>query len=103
MTKYILEWGWHTAPTPNASSISEGTAYKTLLGGAEPEEIGPQIAAAGDLKCEAMCASGGSYGTTGTYRHEGKVMCRACAVKATGAGGLPGSKQNEMLRSYEIK
>jgi len=34
-----------------------------------------QVAAAGDLKCQGDCQSGGSYGTTGMFRMGGKILC----------------------------
>jgi hypothetical protein len=59
-----------------------------------------QVAAAGDLPCEGDCQSGGSYGTTGMFRMEGKILCRDCAVKRAGVQNEPASIQNETLQYY---
>jgi hypothetical protein len=78
-----------------------------LLGGADPRSVGRddnvKLAAAGDLKCQSVCASGGSYGTTGAYNVEDKIMCRSCAVKALKIETLPGNQQNRRLRPYELQ
>jgi hypothetical protein len=42
-----------------------------------------QVVAAGDIPCQG-CQSGGSYGSTGMYLINGKVLCNDCAVKALG-------------------
>ncbi len=62
-----------------------------------------QVAAAGDLPCEGDCQSGGSYGTTGMYWMEGKILCHDCAIKAAGAQGLSAREQNEILNSFLLK
>lgn len=100
MAKYILEWGWDRPDAQSASAKPEWKPAPTMLGGAEPDQ---KVAAAGDLKCQAICASGGSYGTTGSYRVEDKVMCRSCAVKTLKIEALPGGMQNDRLRGYELK
>jgi len=58
-----------------------------------------EVAAAGDQKCQA-CSSGGSYGTNGMARVNGKIRCWDCAIKAIGAQGLPGDEQIRMLEPF---
>ncbi len=60
-----------------------------------------EIAARGDLPCQA-CPSGGSYGTTGMCRIEGKILCHDCALKAVGAESEPASEKMQTLRPYLI-
>jgi hypothetical protein len=101
MTKNILEWGWHTS-TPNSSSSSD-TEWKlatTMIGGDAEPNI--DIAAAGDLKCLGICASGGDYGTTAAYRVGNTPLCRKCAVKRLGVEDEPGGEQNKTLKNFEI-
>lgn len=46
-----------------------------------------QIAAAGGLRCDGFaggCQSGGTYGTSGMYNIDGRVLCIDCAVKYFG-------------------
>jgi hypothetical protein len=62
-------------------------------------DSGIEIAARGDLPCQG-CPSGGSYGTTGMYTIEGKILCFDCAVKATGTEGRPGAEKIETLKPY---
>ena len=103
MTKYPLEWGWHT----NSSAASDWKPKPTLLGSADPEAVSNdnnvKLAAAGDLKCQSLCASGGDYGTTATHRAQNQNMCRKCAVKQLGIESLPSSEQNGILERFEIK
>lgn len=61
-----------------------------------------EIAARGDLPCQG-CPSSGSYGTTGMYRAEGKILCHDCAVKAIGAGDEPAAEKIRMLRPFLLK
>ncbi|MFI5001287.1 MAG: hypothetical protein ACHQK9_15525 [Reyranellales bacterium] len=96
MTKYPLEWGWEQSDTPNTSTVSEWKPKPTLLSG-----DGTELAAVGDLRCEA-CPSGGTWGTTGAYKVENTIMCRECAVKRLGIENLPGSEQNKILKNFEL-
>jgi hypothetical protein len=58
-------------------------------------------AAAGDLKCVGgACKSGGSWGTTGMYRIEGKNLCRNCAIKQLGIGNDPAQELMKSLEKY---
>lgn len=50
----------------------------------------------------AGCQSGGSYGTTALYSINGKPLCRDCAVKILGIGGLPGPEQQDFLKPFLI-
>ena len=102
MSTYPLEWGWHTRAQSNTSSASDWKPKPTLLGGANPDD-NIKLAAAGDLKCQSVCASGGSYGTTGAYNVEDKIMCRSCAVKALKIENFPSNLQNKFLRPYELQ
>jgi hypothetical protein len=100
--EYPLEWGWHTSPEPNTSSPSDWKPRSTLLG-RKPDEGGDvDIAATGDLQCEA-CPSGGSWGATAMYEIYGRKMCRSCAVKELGIGDLPGAEQIKYLEPFLIK
>lgn len=107
MTKYPLEWGWDQSDASNPSTASEWKPKPTLLSGADPATLGRddniELAAAGDLKCQTICQSGGSFGTTGAYNVENKTMCRSCAVKTLKLEGLPGSEQNKFLAPHELK
>ncbi len=58
--------------------------------------------AAGDLRCEA-CPSGGTYGTTGAFRVENRILCTQCAVKRLGYGGAPSSELPRLLAPYLLK
>jgi len=69
--------------------------------GSLPKSGNIDVAAAGDLRCEA-CPSGGSYGSTAMYEISGRKMCRSCAVKELGIGNLPGSEQNKHLQPFLI-
>lgn len=61
-----------------------------------------EVAAAGDQKCQT-CPSGGSYGTTGMFRMEGKIRCRDCAIKAAGAQDLPADEQIRILEPFLLQ
>jgi hypothetical protein len=102
MSTHPLEWGWHTSPQTNSSSASEWKPRATLLGQKPNEDGNVDIAAVGDLRCEA-CPRGGSYGSTAMYEIYGRKMCRSCAVKELGVGNLPGAQQNEHLQPFLIK
>jgi hypothetical protein len=61
---------------------------------------------AGGPPCQGpYCQSGGSYGTTGMYGigQPPVPMCRDCAVKVEGLGGLPGAVQAEKLAPFLIE
>ena len=99
MTKNILEWDWHTS-APNSSAASDWTPAPTLLGGRDPNI---DIAAAGDLKCQGVCAEGGSYGTTGAYSVGDKPLFRNWSVKILKIENLPGAQQDDRLTLHEIR
>ena len=101
------EWGWPISATASPSVAEEWKAKPTLLGGADAQTIDAahdtKVAAHGDLRCQAICATGGDYGTSATHRAEMTNMCRKCAVKRLGIENLPTSEQNEILERFEIK
>ena len=96
MTNYPLEWGWHTSTSPGSV---EGRSRTTLLGRQSGDD-NTDVAAAGDLWCEA-CPNRGTWGTTAMYGINGVKMCRDCAVKARKIEHLPGRQQNEILEQDE--
>jgi hypothetical protein len=113
MTKNILEWGWQTFSPNSSSSNAEWKPATTLLGGAEPGDLGAKADPSqnddkievAQLRCQGMrggggCSSGGNYGTTATHGVEGRKLCVSCAVKAIGAENLPSTEQTEMLRPF---
>lgn len=101
------ERDWPISAASSPAAAEEWKAKPTLLGGADPQTIDAahdtKVAAYGDLRCQAICASGGDYGTTATHRAEKTNMCRKCAVKRLGIEKLPASEQNEILEKFEIK
>jgi hypothetical protein len=92
---------WPTAKpglTSNLAFLGGGLAG--MLGASTPPAL-PDVepAAAGDLRCQA-CASGGDYGTTGSYRIENRILCQKCAVKHLGLENEPSSTQPGALRPW---
>ncbi len=66
---------------------------------------GPDLAAAGDLRCEgysAGCRNGGSYGATATHSVGGRNICTQCAIKKLGIENEPGAEQIRVLRPYSL-
>lgn len=101
MTKYPLEWGWDQPDTSKSSTSSEWKPRATLLG-SNGSDI--NVAAVGDLKCQGgECSQGGTWGTTGAYDYNGKILCRDCAVKARGIEDLPGGQQDKILKRIELQ
>ena len=101
------EWDWPIS-IDLSPAVAEGwKAEPTLLGGANPQSrdaaVDAKVAAYGDLRCQAVCASGGDYGTTATHRAERTNMCRKCAVKRLGIENMPAGEQDEILDRFEIK
>lgn len=86
--KYNPDWDTESRVPPKNPGGGEWTS------GGEIE-----IAARGDLPCQG-CSSGGSYGTTGMFSIEGKILCHECAVKAAGVESEPASVKAETLRPY---
>jgi hypothetical protein len=103
---YPLEWGWHTNPTSNTRSASDWKPQPTLIGGANSASAtdadGTKVAAWGDLRCQALCASGGDAGTTATYKIGRTNMCRKCAVKMLGMENSPADELMDTLRRFEL-
>ncbi|MCP4492880.1 MAG: hypothetical protein GY820_37095, partial [Gammaproteobacteria bacterium] len=63
--------------------------------------IDPTGLAAGDKKCQSgYCKSGGTHGTTGMFCIGGKNVCRDCAVKLLGIGGMSGGQQTKILQPF---
>jgi hypothetical protein len=105
MTNYPLNWGWDQPDNSKASSSSDGKPKPTLLGGHDGDV---NVAAAGDLRCEGIrggsgCSSGGTHGSSAPYSVEGRNLCETCAIRAIGAGGLPGGEKSEMLQPFLIR
>jgi hypothetical protein len=96
MTKYPLEWGWHTS---NSATASDWKPRHTLLGCDPGSDGNTDVAAAGDLRCET-CPKGGDYGSTGMYEIDGKILCAKCAVKKLKIEDLPGSERVPILRPH---
>jgi hypothetical protein len=110
MTKLVPEWIWRQTLKSNSSPASGWKPAATILGSRDLTAIPPSraipgkdgnidLAAAGDLKCQT-CASGGSWGTTGMYEVERKILCTSCAVKRLGAEDLPEVEKIRTLMPY---
>jgi hypothetical protein len=101
------EWDWPISIDSSPTVTTGWEVLPTLLGGADPQSkdaaVGAKIAAYGDLRCQALCLSGGDYGTTATHRAERTNMCRKCAVKRLGIENLPTGEQNEILEKFELR
>lgn len=64
-----------------------------------------QIAAAGGLRCDGFpsgCQNGGSYGTSGMYNIDGRILCIDCAIKFFCLQDEPQSERNRMLDRFLI-
>jgi hypothetical protein len=110
MIKLVPEWIWRQVLKSNSSAASDWKPAVTILGGGDlaailrPKAIpgkdgNVDLAAAGDLKCRT-CASGGSWGTTGMYEVERRILCTSCAVKRLGAEDLPEIEKIRTLMPY---
>jgi hypothetical protein len=89
----------------NSSFFSQWKPGTTLLGGGHQSPGGDEdvkVAARGDRRCQS-CAGGGSWGTTGMYEMEGRILCPECAVKAAGAQDLPADEKVRILEPYLLK
>jgi hypothetical protein len=100
-TKYPLEWGWHTDPSPDSPKSSDPTpAKRTILG----RDGDTDVAAVGDLRCDGPpCSMGGTYGTTAMFKYKGQNLCWDCAAKARGVEDEPRSEQWRILQPLLIK
>ncbi|HLG45931.1 MAG TPA: hypothetical protein VKY24_06795 [Reyranella sp.] len=88
MSKYPLEWGWHTAQDTD-SSAPTNAARETLLGRKPQQEGDVQEAALGDRLCVNHPRKNGKTG-----------MCRDCAVKELGFENMPSNEQTDAIRPY---
>ena len=61
---------------------------------------GPDLAAAGDLRCQGVCRNGGSYGTTAMYGVRNQNLCANCAVKRLGIEDEPETEKIRVLRPF---
>jgi hypothetical protein len=93
-------------PIPNAGKLSSDdddvvpdAASRTDW--SEPAPV--DIAAAGDLKCQGVCRSGGNYGTTGMFSVGGKTLCEACAVKKLGIENESPEERLYILMRYLLR
>jgi hypothetical protein len=71
--------------------------------GSQPKVPNIQIAAG--LRCDGFssgCQSGGTYGTTGRYNINGRVLCTDCAIKFFGLQDEPQSERDRVLRPFVI-
>jgi hypothetical protein len=65
----------------------------------------PNIQIAAGLRCDGFssgCQSGGTYGTTGRYNINGRVLCSDCAIKFFGLQDEPQSEKDRVLRPFVI-
>lgn len=88
LQKYNPDWETESRVPPKSPGAGQWTG-----------ESGIDIAARGDLPCQG-CPSGGSYGTTGMYRVEGKILCHDCAVKAIGAENESAAEKTRALKPF---
>ncbi len=124
MTRYPLEFGWHTddqsadAPklpvfTPVMPTLLGGALQRSpadiLYGSSPPPDSDPVPDGItpvgsyhyGDLKCTAGdCASGGDWGTTGAYTFRGRIFCRKCMLRELGAEYDSPAEQIKELEKY---
>jgi hypothetical protein len=64
-----------------------------------------QIAAAEGMRCEGFstgCQSGGTYGSSGMYNINGRVLCIDCAVKFFTLQDEPNSERTRFLERFLI-
>ncbi|MBV8652251.1 MAG: hypothetical protein JO255_12345 [Alphaproteobacteria bacterium] len=74
---------------------------------AEANDRGVQLAGAGD-PCEGLgraggCQSGGSWGSSAMYFHEGRALCFDCAVKSLGIQEEPGAEKVRLLNPFLLE
>jgi hypothetical protein len=96
MSKYPLEWGWHTAQDTD-SSAPTNAARETLLGRKPQQEGDVQEAALGDRLCVNHPRKNGK---TGMYVVKRRILCRDCAVKELGFENMPSNEQTDAIRPY---
>jgi RHS repeat-associated protein len=48
------------------------------------------------------CTMGGSYGTNGMFRVNGRILCFSCAVKALGLTNTPNPERKEIMDNFQI-
>ncbi len=99
MSRYPLEWGWHTAQTTEPSA-TEGTPRETLIGRKPQQGVDVQEAAVGDLLCVNHPRKNGM---TATHSIGGQNLCRNCAVKKLGCEDLPSDEQSEAMKRWCLK
>jgi hypothetical protein len=99
MSKYPLEWGWHT-PQDTDTSAHTSAPRTTLLGRKPQQEDDVQEAAWGDRLCVNHPRKNGK---TGTHEIGEQIYCRDCAVKCLGIEDEPSNEQYKTLQPYELK
>jgi hypothetical protein len=68
--------GGESEPADDVSDSTDGASRSSISS--------TQLVAAGGLRCDGIssgCQSGGSYGTSGMYNIDGRVLCMDCAIK----------------------
>jgi hypothetical protein len=83
-----------------ASSVYPLTSMRALSSQNEVRSQGIVPVAAGDLKCEGLCSSGGSWGSTGMYNIGGRNLCHSCAVKILRIENLSPVEQMKRLQEH---
>jgi hypothetical protein len=90
MSRYPLEWGWHTDEPTQVSAKSEPSSVEASPGRKPKEEGDFDVAAKGDRLCANHPRKSGQ---TGAYEVEGRILCRDCAVKRLGFEDMPSNEQ----------
>lgn len=96
MSKYPLEWGWHTAQDTDSSAPTDA-ARETILGRKPQQDDNVQEAALGDRLCANHARKNGK---TGAYVVKRRILCRDCAVKELGFEDLPSDEQTEAMKRW---
>jgi hypothetical protein len=108
----ILKYGpaWENEPripaqnTGGGEWTTNGGDGGTLVADGHGNTTGV-IQVAGGQPCQgfgAGCQMGGTYGTSALYSIGGRNVCRDCAVKILGIGGLSGAEQAIILAPFAI-
>lgn len=93
------------AESDSANDGGDAAGDATVDGADQFNSPGIQVAASGGLSCDGFpsgCQSGGSYGMSGMYYINGRVLCMDCAVKYFGLQDEPASERLRFLEPFLI-
>lgn len=89
----------------SANDRSDSSASGSADDGNQSNVPNIHVAASGGLRCDGFpggCQSGGSYGSSGMYYINGRVLCMDCAVKYFGLQDDPPSERIRFLGRFLI-